>query len=326
MDINSLCDVISKKYTEAKLIKVPNEEYIRIPIKLEEDTIEFEIHFNRIYKDLDGNLNKKENAIQFICDRDDEYKEYLTSYKGIKKEKIYANMMRGIFYHNPMNEEVDTEEHVVEVFDAFVDARTMNRVKYHCKYVDEFIILYKYLFEENDLDSETKTALKAVLSIEDGNHVKEYGKCDETKKLMSIVRKKMVNKGYLDKDWFDINKGDIDKDRFDIKGEINEEKIAFIRGEMLTKKYLELARKDKNEDENTKRELDKKNTGYSDDGWGKYPGISKYYYANSLDHYLTHLVCGIVKTQTNGTRINFGEVFDDIRDAIDEILKENTVK
>nr|WP_296100393.1 hypothetical protein [uncultured Mediterraneibacter sp.] len=312
MDINSLCEVISKKYTKA--IEVPNEEYIRIPIKLEEDTIEFEIHFNRIYKDLDGNLNKKENAIQFICDRDDEYKEYLTSYKGIKKEKIYANMMRGIFYHNPMNEEVDTEEHVVEVFNIFVGTRTMPRVKNHREYVDRFIILYKHLFEENDLDSETKAALKAVLAIEDGNYVKEDGKCDETKKLMSIVRKKMVNKGYLDKDWFDIIGG------------INKEKIAFIRGEMLTKKYLELAWKDKDEDENTKRELDKKNTGYSDDGWGEYPGISKYYYANSLDHYLTHLVSGIVKTQTNGTRINFGEVFDDIRDAIDEILKGNTVK
>lgn len=312
MDINSLCEVISKKYTKA--IEVPNEEYIRIPIKLEEDTIEFEIHFNRIYKDLDGNLNKKENAIQFICDRDDEYKEYLTSYKGIKKEKIYANMMRGIFYHNPMNEEVDTEEHVVEVFNIFVGTRTMPRVKNHREYVDRFIILYKHLFEENDLDSETNAALKAVLAIEDGNYVKEDGKCDETKKLMSIVRKKMVNKGYLDKDWFDIIGG------------INKEKIAFIRGEMLTKKYLELAWKDKDEDENTKRELDKKNTGYSDDGWGEYPGISKYYYANSLDHYLTHLVSGIVKTQTNGTRINFGEVFDDIRDAIDEILKGNTVK
>lgn len=69
----------------AKLIEVPNEEkYIRIP----KDTIEFEIHFNRIYEDLNGNLNKTENAIQFVCDRDDENKEYLTSYKGIKKEKI----------------------------------------------------------------------------------------------------------------------------------------------------------------------------------------------------------------------------------------------
>ena len=57
-----------------------------------------------------------------------------------------------------------------------------------------------------------------------------------------------------------------------------------------------------------------------------YLRISKYYYANSLDHYLTHLVFGIVITQVNGTRINFGKVFDDIRDAIDEILKGNTVK
>lgn len=164
------------------------------------------------------------------------------------------------------------------------------------------------------MDSETKTALKAVLAIEDGNHVEKYGKCDETKKLMSIVRKKLVNKGYIDKDWFDII------------GEINKEKISSIRGELLTKKYLELAWKDKNKDENTKRELDKKNTRYCDDEWGEYPGISKYYYANSLDHYLTHLVFGIVITQVNGTRINFGKVFDDIRDAIDEILKGNTVK
>lgn len=139
MDIQSLYKVIHKKYRKAKLIEVPNEEkYILIPIQ----TIEFEIHFNRIYKDLDGKLNKTENAIQFVCDRDDENKEYLTSYKGIKKEKIYANMMRGIFYHNPMNEEVDTEEHVVEVFNAFVETRTMKRVENHCKYVDEFIILY----------------------------------------------------------------------------------------------------------------------------------------------------------------------------------------
>ena len=45
----------------AKLIEVPNEEkYIRIP----KDTIEFEIHFNRIYKDLNGNLNKTENVMK----------------------------------------------------------------------------------------------------------------------------------------------------------------------------------------------------------------------------------------------------------------------
>lgn len=310
MDIRSLCDVVKCKTGKAELRTSNEEEYICV----QKDKIEFEIHFNRIYKDLDGNLNKTENAIQFVCDRNDENKEYLTSYKGIKKERIYANMMRGIFFHNPMNEEVDTEEHVVEVFNAFVDTRIMTKVKNHRKYVDEFIILYKYLFEENYLDSETKTALKAVLAIEDGNHVEKYGKCDETKKLMSIVRKKLVNKGYIDKDWFDII------------GEINKEKISSIRGELLTKKYLELAWKDKNKDENTKRELDKKNTRYCDDEWGEYPGISKYYYANSLDHYLTHLVFGIVITQVNGTRINFGKVFDDIRDAIDEILKGNTVK
>lgn len=85
MDIQSLYKVIHKKYRKAKLIEVPNEEkYILIPIQ----TIEFEIHFNRIYKDLDGKLNKTENAIQFVCDRDDENKEYLTSYKGIKKRRF----------------------------------------------------------------------------------------------------------------------------------------------------------------------------------------------------------------------------------------------
>lgn len=312
MDINSLCEVISEKYTKA--IKAPNEEYIWIPIKLEEDTIEFEIHFNRVYKDLDGNLNKKENAIQFICDRDDEYKEYLTSYKGIKKEKIYANMMRGIFFHNPMNEEVDTEEHVVEVFNAFVETRTMTRVKNHCKYVDEFVILYKYLFEENDLDLETNSALKAVLAIEDGNHVKKNGKCDETKKLMSIVRKKLCEKEYIDKKWFSIIK------------EINPKDVASKRSEMLMQNYLELAWKGKNIDEKTKRERDKENTEYCDDGWGKYSSMSQYYYANSLDHYLTHLVYGIVATQVKSgdasrTYINFGSVFNDIRGAIDEMLK-----
>ena len=315
MDIQSLYKVIHKKNRKAKLIEVPNEEkYIWIPIQLKEDTIEFEIHFNRIYKDLDGNLNKTENAIQFVCDKDNENKEYLTSYKGIKKEKICANMIRGIFFHNPMNEEVDTEEDVAEVFNAFVDTRTMTRVKNHRKYVDEFIILYKYLFEENDLDLETNSALKAVLAIEDGNHVEKDGKCDETKKLMSIVRKKLCEKEYIDKKWFSIIK------------EINPKDVASKRSEMLTQKYLKLAWKDENIDENTKRERDKDNTGYCNDGWGEYSSIGQYYYANSLDHYLTHLVSGIVKTQTNGTRINFGEVFDDIRDAIDEILKGNTVK
>ena len=311
MDIQSLYKVIHKKYRKAKLIEVPNEEkYILIPIQ----TIEFEIHFNRIYKDLDGKLNKTENAIQFVCDRDDENKEYLTSYKGIKKEKIYANMMRGIFYHNPMNEEVDTEEHVVEVFNAFVETRTMKRVENHCKYVDEFIIYLKYLFEENNLDLETNSALKAVLAIEDGNHVGENGKCYETKKLMSIVRKKLCEKEYIDKKWFSIIK------------EINPKDVASKRSEMLTQNYLELAWKGENIDENTKRERDKENTEYCDDGWGKYSSMSQYYYANSLDHYLTHLVYGIVATQVKSgdasrTYINFGSVFNDIRGAIDEMLK-----
>lgn len=139
MDIRSLCDVVKCKTGKAELRTSNEEEYICV----QKDKIEFEIHFNRIYKDLDGNLNKTENAIQFVCDRNDENKEYLTSYKGIKKERIYANMMRGIFFHNPMNEEVDTEEHVVEVFNAFVDTRIMTKVKNHRKYVDEFIIYPK---------------------------------------------------------------------------------------------------------------------------------------------------------------------------------------
>lgn len=314
MDIQSLYDVIECKNRKAKLIEVPNEKYIWIPMIKNEEMIEFEIHFNRIYKDLDGNLNKTENAIQFVCDRDDENKEYLTSYKGIKKERIYANMMRGIFFHNPTNEEVDTEEHVVEVFNIFVDTRTMSRVKNHREYVDRFIILYKHLFEENDLDSETKAALKAVLAIEDGNHVENYGKCDETKKLMFIVRKKMIQNGYIDKKWFSIIK------------EIESEDVASKRSEMLTQKYLELAWKDKegvSEDE--KRELDKKNTGYCDDEWGEYKdkNIDIYYYANSLDHYLTHLVSGIVTTQVaHNNWISFKKpVFDDVRDSIAEILK-----
>lgn len=316
MDIQSLYNVV--KYKNKKVRKSKEEEYICV----QKEKIEFEIHFNRIYKDRDGNLNKIENAIQFVCDRDDENKEYLTSYKGIKKERIYANMMRGIFFHNPMNEEMDTEEQVVKVFNTFVDTRIMTRVKNHREYVDRFIILYKYLFEENDLDSETKAALKAVLAIEDGNYVKEYGECAETKKLMSIVRVKLGKKGYIDENWFDII-GKINKENPNIK----KEEIAFIRSEMLTQKYLELAWKDKNEKEEEKRKLDKENTGYSDDGWGEYPGMSKYYYANSLDHYLTHLVFGIVATQVtcgdaSQTRIEFlDSTFGDIKDSINKILK-----
>ena len=313
MDIHSLYNVVKCKNKKAELRE---EEYICV----QKDEIEFEIHFNRIYKDLDGNLNKTENAIQFVCDRDDENKEYLTSYKGIKKERIYANMMRGIFFHNPMNEEVNTEGHVVEVFNAFVDTRTMSRVKNHREYVDKFITLYKHLFEENDLDAETKAALKAVLAIEDGNYVKKDGECAETKKLMFIVRKKLIQNGYIDKRWFSIKKIE------------SKEEVASKRSEMLTQKYLELTWKDENKKEEEKRKLDKENTGYSDDGWGEYPGISKYYYANSLDHYLTHLVFGIVATQVTcgkayRTRISFSNaVFNDIRVAIDKMLKGTTVK
>ena len=55
MDIQSLYKVIHKKIEEAELKEVPNEEKY---IWIQKDTIEFEIHFNRIYKDLDGNLKK----------------------------------------------------------------------------------------------------------------------------------------------------------------------------------------------------------------------------------------------------------------------------
>ena len=117
-----------------------------------------------------------------------------------------------------------------------------------------------------------------------------------------------------------------DKKWFSIIKEINPKDVASKRSEMLTQNYLELAWKGENIDENTKRERDKENTEYCDDGWGKYSSMSQYYYANSLDHYLTHLVYGIVATQVKSgdasrTYINFGSVFNDIRGAIDEMLK-----
>lgn len=92
-----------------------------------------------------------------------------------------------------------------------------------------------------------------------------------------MLEKKLCEKEYIDKKWFSIIK------------EINPKDVASKRSEMLTQKYLKLAWKDENIDENTKRERDKENTEYCDDGWGKYSSMSQYYYANSLDHYLTHL-------------------------------------
>lgn len=69
-----------------------------------------------------------------------------------------------------------------------------------------------------------------------------------------MLEKKLCEKEYIDKKWFSIIK------------EINPKDVASKRSEMLTQKYLKLAWKDENIDENTKRERDKENTEYCDDG------------------------------------------------------------
>ena len=171
-----------------------------------------------------------------------------------------------------------------EILNASSDTPLCN----HHKYVKNLVNICKKIFNEEQL-SDVLKEINAVLCVTDPGKITEYGGCDQTRKLMETIREQMKNCGFIDSDW-SRKVDELCKQKK--SGEDIVKDIRECRSCKITEEFINSFVDD--EKRNGYRERDKK-WNYDDDGL---ESDNKYYYANALDHYITHLVYGIVKTQT----------------------------
>ena len=164
-----------------------------------------------------------------------------------------------------------------EILNASPDTPLCN----HHKYVKNLVNICKKIFNKKQLSNVLKE-INAVLCVTDPG---KYGGCEQTRELMKTIRKQMINCGFIDSDW-SRKVDELCKQKKSV------EDIRECRSCKITDEFINSFVDD--EKRNGYRERDKK-WNYDDDGL---ESDNKYYYANALDHYITHLVYGIVKTQT----------------------------
>lgn len=277
---NIIGDLVEKLELK-KYQPVNNGNFIQIQI----NNRKYRISFYRLYKDKNDEIKKEENKIQFWVEDEAAIKNYLTTYKGVNEKKMLDNMYKEIFYYNPLNSGMDS---VLKSFEKFVEASSDTRLCNHHKYVKNLVNICKKILQEEQLSDDLKEKINAVLCVTKLDLQTDYGGCKQTRELMKTIREQMIKRGFIDSGW----PGKVDEL---CKQKKSGEVIRECRSCKITNEFIKSFVK--NEKANGYRERDK-GWNYYDDGMEESESDNKYYYANALDHYITHLVYGIVKTQT----------------------------